>query len=251
MLSLLAILLLAPATAPAAPETTAPAADEIVVTARHDKCFTEYARHPVTDQQLVALSQSWAAGAPVRVIEPRGASIKCEFQIMQTLAKHGAHAAQFVSRGDDVAGVDPSTSQPAPASTTPPVAPSPVSVALDQPAPMPRAAPVRRSRARTATRAPSGIVTLVCTMRDPAKPYQLDVEVNEAKGTVTPSRPDTGGGSEMKAVFMPDAVRFGPFTLSRTTLRIRRTNGGYASQQGKEPPVVDGQCDVAEVDRVF
>jgi hypothetical protein len=248
MLSLLAILALAPA---AVPETTAPAADEIVVTARHDKCFTEYAKHPVTDQQLVALSQSWAAGAPVRVIEPRGASIKCEFQIMQTLAKHGAHAAQFVPRVYDVAGVDPSPPPPAP--TTPPAAPPPVSVALDQPAPMQRAAPVRRSRsnARTTVRAPSGIVTLVCTMQDPAKPYRLDVEVNEAKGTVTPSRPDTGGGSEMKAVFMPDAVRFGPFTLSRTTLRIQRVNGGYASQQVKEPPIVEGQCDVAEVDRVF
>jgi hypothetical protein len=243
MLSLLAILALAPA---AAPETTAPAADEIVVTARHDKCFTEYAKHPVTDEQLVALSKSWAAGTPVRVIEPRGASIKCEFQIMQTLAKHGAHAAQFVPRVYDVAGVDPSPPPPAP--TTPPAAPPPVSVALDQPAPVLRAAPVRRSRARTATRAPSGIVTLVCTMQDPAKPYKLDVEVNEEKGTVTPSRPDTGGGSEMKAVFMPDAVRFGPFTLSRTTLRIQRTNGG---QQAKEPSIVDGQCDVAEVDRVF
>ena len=243
MLSLLAILLLAPA---AVPGTTAPAADEIVVTARHDKCFTEYARHPVTDRQLVELSKSWAAGAPVRVIEPRGASIKCEFQIMQTLAKHGAHAAQFVSRADDVAGVDPS----APASP-PPVDPTPpVSVALDQPAPVRIAAPARRSRSsnRVAARAPSGIVTLVCTMQDPAKPYRLDVEVNEEKGTVTPSRPDTGGGSEMKAVFMPDAVRFGPFTLSRTTLRIRRVNGG---QQTKEPPIVDGQCDVAEVDRVF
>jgi hypothetical protein len=228
----------------------APAADEIVVTARHDKCFTEYAKHPVTDEQLVALSKSWAAGTPVRVIEPRGASIKCEFQIMQTLAKHGAHAAQFVPRADDLAGDDPSPPS-VPASTTPVAAPPPVSVTLDQPALVPHTVPVRRSRSRMAAHGPSGIVTLVCTMRDPAKPYQLDVEVNEEKGTVTPSRPDTGGGSEMKAVFMPDAVRFGPFTLSRTTLRIQRTNGSYVSQQAKETAIIDGQCNVAEVDRVF
>ncbi len=74
-------------------------------------------------------------------------------------------------------------------------------------------------------------------MSDPDHPYRLDIEVNEAKGTVTPSRPDTGAGSEMRAVFMPDTVRFGPFMIDRTTLRIHRSTG-TASHEA----VIDGQC---------
>ena len=55
----------------------------------------------------------------------------------------------------------------------------------------------------------------------------------------------------MKAVFMPDAVRFGPFTINRSTLRIQRQNGSNAAAAAKQPPTVDGQCALAELRRVF
>ncbi len=247
MLILLASLLQAVAPAPA---TVAPAADEIVVTAKRDKCFVAYANHQVTDSQLDALSRNWAAGTPVKVIEPRGASIRCEFHIMQYLNKHGVHMAQFVYRVEDQ---DDAPDAPATVQTTPP---PPVAASLSTPTPSP-APPVPppsrrvllRSRTAQASAGPGGIVTLICTMNDPGRPYTLDVEVNEAKGTVTPSRPDTGGGSEMKALFMPEAVRFGPFTLSRTTLRIERINGGTLAPG--EAAAVEGQCAMARPARMF
>jgi hypothetical protein len=242
-----------------------PPAPEIVVTARHDKCFVEYGQHPVSDDDLKTLSQSWALGTPVRVIEPRGANLKCEFEIMKSLAAHGQHTAQFVARSEDLSPEDTRAEEAEraaerqkqaaqDAAVTP--APLPVS-ALSAPVMTPVPVPGRRSGRRSASPAgrsiaqtQSGIVTLACTMADPEKPYQLDVIVNEEKGTVTPSRPDTGGGSEMKAVFMPDAVRFGPFTINRSTLRIWRQNGGNAAA-GKQPSLVQGQCALADLRRVF
>ncbi|HEY0315918.1 MAG TPA: hypothetical protein VGC28_06600 [Sphingomonas sp.] len=253
MLSLLVALQAAPSSAPAGPP-----AQEIVVTAKHDKCFVELGKHPVTDKELETLSQSWALGTPVRVIEPRGASLKCEFQIMKSLAAHGQHTAQFVARSEDLSPEEEKVeqaeraaderkqeAQTAAATVATPSLPAPVLLA-----PQPAASPVspRMRGRRSVAEAPSGIVTLACTMADPVQPYQLDVIVNEEKGTVTPSRPDTGGGSEMKAVFMPDAVRFGPFTISRTTLHIWRQNGGNSATP---PGIVEGQCALTELRRVF
>lgn len=255
MLSLLAALLAATPPAP-------PPAPEIVVTARHDKCFVEYGQHPVSDADLRQLSQSWALGSPVRVIEPRGANLKCEFEIMKSLAAHGQHAAQFVARSEDLSPEDTRAEEAeraaerqkevATAATPIPFSPS---MLAGQSAPT---ATVRRGTGRRAAphgrsiaQAPAGIVTLACTMADPEKPYQLDVVVNEEKGTATPSRPDTGGGSEMKALFMPDAVRFGPFTINRSTLQIWRQNGGSGASGSKQPAVVQGQCALAELRRVF
>jgi len=258
MLTLLLALQAAPAAAPAAPE--------IVVTAKHDKCFVEMGRHPVSDRQLEALGQSWALGTPVRVIEPRGASLKCEFQIMKALAAHGNHVAEFVARSEDLSPEEEKAQQAADeaarqkqaaqtaaaaAAPSPPPAAPIAQTAIAAPA----AAPPRRGRhgtpARSVADGQTGIVTLTCTMADPVRPYQLDVIVNEEKGTVTPSRPDTGGGSEMKAVFMPDAVRFGPFTINRSTLRIQRQNGSNAAAAAQQPATVDGQCALAELRRVF
>lgn len=261
MLSLMAALLAATAPAPPSPP-------EIVVTAKHDKCFVEYGQHPVSDADLRQLSQSWALGAPVRVIEPRGANLKCEFEIMKSLAAHGQHVAQFVARSEDLSPEDTKAeeneraaeqqkqaAQQAAAAATPMPLP-PAMLAEQSAAPLP---PVRRGKGRRAAAPPgrsiaqasSGIVTLACTMADPDKPYQLDVIVNEEKGTATPSRPDTGGGSEMKALFMPDAVRFGPFTINRSTLQIWRQNGGNASAATKQPAIVQGQCALADLRRIF
>jgi hypothetical protein len=262
MLSLLFALLAAPTPAPAEP-----APPEIVVTAKHDKCFVEMGQHPVSDQQLETLSQNWALGTPVRVIEPRGASLKCEFQIMKSLAAHGNHVAQFVARSEDLSPADEKAAkaeeeteqkkQAQAAATTPTVPPPPPAAPIEPTATaVPASAPFRKGRramppARSVAQVPAGIVTLTCTMADPVRPYQLDLIVNEDKGTVTPSRPDTGGGSEMKAVFMPDAVRFGPFTINRSTLRIQRQNAGNAAAATKEPGIVEGQCALAELRRVF
>ncbi len=240
--------------APPAPDTQAPASDEIVVTAKHDKCFMEYAKHQVSPQELAALSSSWALGAPVRVIEPRGASIKCEFQIMTLLSKHGQHLAQFVPRVEDRTD-DPDDAAPAPAGppsarpvaapSTPP-APSRLAETSGLAAPVVRQRTIRSSARMSNDGARSGIVTLTCLMADPEKPYPLDVEVNEAKGTVTPSRPDTGGGSEMKATFMPDSVRFGPFQIDRTTLRIQRMNAPPTDTKSGGPTIVQGQCSLVQ-----
>jgi len=258
MLSLYLALQAAPAPAPATP-----AAPEIVVTAKHDKCFVEMGQHPVSDRQLETLSQSWELGTPVRVIEPRGANLKCEFQIMKSLAAHGQHVAQFVARAEDLSPEDEKAEkaeheadaqkQAAQEAAAAVPAPLPVSaLAVPAVAPPPRAG--RRSKSptgRSIAQAQSGIVTLTCTMADPVRPYQLDVIVNEEKGTVTPSRPDTGGGSEMKAVFMPDAVRFGPFTINRSSLHIWRQNSNNAATIAKEPGIVEGQCALADLRRVF
>ena len=92
----------------------------------------------------------------------------------------------------------------------------------------------------------SGIVTLTCLMQDPLKPYPLDVEINESRSTATPSRPDTGAGSEMKAMFMPNFVRFGPFTIDRTTLRIERIEGPSTQTATQDTLVVQGQCSIAQ-----
>lgn len=255
MLTLLLALQAAPAAAPAAPE--------IVVTAKHDKCFVEMGQHPVSDRQLEALGQSWALGTPVRVIEPRGASLKCEFQIMKALAAHGNHVAEFVARSEDLSPEDEKAEQAQrkadaqkqatqdAAAAAP--APLPVSaLAVPAVAPPPRAGRRSASSAgRSIAQAQSGVVTLTCTMADPVRPYQLDVIVNEEKGTVTPSRPDTGGGSEMKAVFMPDAVRFGPFTINRSSLHIWRQNSSAMAVAAKQPGIVEGQCALADLRRVF
>lgn len=258
MLTLLLALQAAPGSAPATPP-----APEIVVTAKHDKCFIEMGQHPVSDQQLEALGQSWALGTPVRVIEPRGASLKCEFQIMKTLAAHGNHVAQFVARSEDLSPEAEKTEQAERKADAQKQAAQDAAAAAPPPLPMsalavPVVAPPMRAGRRSASpggrsiaQAQSGIVTLTCTMADPVRPYQLDVIVNEEKGTVTPSRPDTGGGSEMKAVFMPDAVRFGPFTINRSSLHIWRQNSSAMAMAAKQPGIVEGQCALAELRRVF
>ena len=259
MLSLL--LVLQAAAAPASPP-----APEIVVTARHDKCFVEMGQHPVSDSQLQALGQSWALGAPVRVIEPRGANLKCEFEIMKTLSAHGQHVAEFVSRSEDLSPEDEkveraerdAAAQKQAAKDAAAAAPAPLPMtAFAPPTVTPPTVSARRGRrsaapaGRSIAQAQTGVVTLTCTMADPTQPYQLDLIVNEEKGTVTPSRPDTGGGSEMKAVFMPDAVRFGPFTINRSSLHIWRQNSSATAVAAKQPPLVEGQCALADLRRVF
>ncbi|WP_454885559.1 hypothetical protein [Sphingomonas oryzagri] len=255
MLSLIAALLAA--TAPAL--SSAP---EIVVTAKHDKCFVEYGQHPVSDADLRQLSQSWALGTPVRVIEPRGANLKCEFEIMKSLAAHGQHVAQFVAPSEDLSPEDTRAEEDErvaerrkqAAAATPPMPLMPAGQPAAAPSPSGRSGKRHRaapSASRSIAQAPSGIVTLACTMADPEKPYQLDVIVNEERGTATPSRPDTGGGSEMKALFMPDAVRFGPFTINRSTLQIWRQNAGNTAAAASQPAIVRGQCALADLRRVF
>ena len=262
MLSLLLALQAAPASVPAAPP-----APEIVVTARHDKCFVQYGEHPVSDDNLKTLSESWALGTPVRVIEPRGANLKCEFEIMKALAAHGQHVAQFVARSEDLSSEDEKVAQAerdadarkraAQEAAAAAPAPLPPSALALQSVAAPTVSAGRRGRrssappGRSIAQAQTGIVTLTCTMADPTRPYQLDVIVNEEKGTVTPSRPDTGGGSEMKAVFMPDAVRFGPFTINRSSLHIWRQNSSATAMAAKQPGLVEGQCALADLRRVF
>ncbi|MBA2934907.1 hypothetical protein HZF05_12435 [Sphingomonas sp. CGMCC 1.13654] len=236
------------------------------MTARHDKCFVQYGQHPVSDDNLKTLSQSWALGAPVRVIEPRGANLKCEFEIMKTLSAHGQHVAEFVARSEDLSPEDEKAdqaerdaeAQKQAAKDAAAAAPAPLpQSALVVPGVTPPEAPAPRGRrlaaasGRSIAQAQNGVVTLTCTMADPTRPYQLDVIVNEEKGTVTPSRPDTGGGSEMKAVFMPDAVRFGPFTINRSSLHIWRQNASAMAIAAKQPPIVEGQCALADLRRVF
>lgn len=60
-----------------------------------------------------------------------------------------------------------------------------------------------------------------------------------------PSRLDTGGGSQMKATFMPDSVRFGPFLIDRATLHIQRTDGA-SGKTTQTAAVVQSQCNVVQ-----
>jgi len=103
-----------PSPATAASQAAVP--NEIVVTAKRDKCFMEYAKHQISPQEFKALAATWALGSPVRVIEPRGASIKCKFHIMTLLNKHGQHLAQFVPQVEDTsnASIDSSPNDNAP-----------------------------------------------------------------------------------------------------------------------------------------
>lgn len=84
-----------------APTPAAPTSDEIMVTARKGKCELQMARHVLTSREIEDLAKTWGPGRSVRIIEPKGASQKCDIKIMSELAQRGVHDAVFVDREDD------------------------------------------------------------------------------------------------------------------------------------------------------
>ena len=73
-----------------------PAPDEIVVQAVRGKCRVTFADRTLTDREFDAHAAEWAAGKPVRVIEPRGANRKCLTKIAFRLADRGVKLIYFV-----------------------------------------------------------------------------------------------------------------------------------------------------------
>jgi hypothetical protein len=74
---------------------SAPATEEIVVTARKKRCEMSIADHVISDAQFRARAAEWAKGIPVRVRAPTAADYKCLAKITFRLADHGVKVVNF------------------------------------------------------------------------------------------------------------------------------------------------------------
>ena len=97
----------------------------------------------------------------------------------------------------------------------------------------------------------SGPVNLKCVLDDQGKQVPLEISLNEAIGTVTYGRPDTGSSRTAPGDFLPERVMFGPFTLSRTSMQISRYNYDSSMRMLGLPRETVGKCEILEVKRVF
>ena len=94
-------LLIALAAAPPPPSASAaPAADEIVVEAKRGACRIRLANETLSMHDLDVHAREWAAGRPLRVVEPRGARLPCLSKIAFRLADHGVKLIEFVDAPD-------------------------------------------------------------------------------------------------------------------------------------------------------
>lgn len=92
--------------------------------------------------------------------------------------------------------------------------------------------------------------SLQCTIDELGKARRLDLDVNEARGSVGLLWTDTGSASEARATFTPGAVSFGPFTVDRRTLALQRVNDEVLRRAGAASVSV-GQCKVVTPERAF
>ena len=73
-----------------------PAADDIVVVARKQKCTVKFADRDMSDADFKRRSAEWAAGKAVRVIARESTDIKCLAKIAFKLADRGVTRIEFV-----------------------------------------------------------------------------------------------------------------------------------------------------------
>jgi hypothetical protein len=81
------------ATAPAAPDSA-----EIVVVAQvRNQCAVRFADHTLSESELAVRAKQWAAaGTPLRIVRPRGATYGCIARIARHLSEYGVHLIQVV-----------------------------------------------------------------------------------------------------------------------------------------------------------
>lgn len=72
--------------------------DEVVVTAGKRRCDLSIADRLISDREFRDRAREWAAGRPVRIVVPDGASYRCQARIVFRLGKYGVHRAVFVTR---------------------------------------------------------------------------------------------------------------------------------------------------------
>src|SRR5438270_12769781 len=95
-------------------------------------------------------------------------------------------------------------------------------------------------------------VMLNCELTQEGGPLTVNVQLNEAAGTVSYSLPATGVSVEKSAIFAPDHVSFGGFWVSRTDLTFKRINDGeYDQSIFHMPPVNYGNCALDTRKRAF
>lgn len=75
---------------------SAPASDEITVTARRKRCNLSIAGRIVNDPEFRARAGQWRSGHPIRIRMASNARIQCLAKIMFRLADHGVTRAEFI-----------------------------------------------------------------------------------------------------------------------------------------------------------
>jgi hypothetical protein len=88
-----------PAREPAAAAAPAPGdtAELVVVAQVRNTCAVRFADHTLTESELAERAKAWAAaGTPLRIVRPRGATYGCLAKIAQHLGEYGVHLLQVV-----------------------------------------------------------------------------------------------------------------------------------------------------------
>ncbi|MBP6362343.1 MAG: hypothetical protein KA233_00860 [Novosphingobium sp.] len=94
-------------------------------------------------------------------------------------------------------------------------------------------------------------VFLKCEMPNgPGKTLQMSVQLNEQGSTASYAFAN-GDTFRTAAIFTPNEVTFGTFSIDRSNLVIRRRNDGRLAQLSGLPPVSQGQCQVDRKERAF
>lgn len=94
-------------------------------------------------------------------------------------------------------------------------------------------------------------VMLNCELTQHDGPLKIDVQLNEDAGTVSWSFPATGVSVTRAAIFTPDRVSFGSFSISRTDLTLQRVNDTVDQEYDHEAPVSYGKCSLDSRKRAF
>lgn len=95
-------------------------------------------------------------------------------------------------------------------------------------------------------------VYLNCTLLNTDKTIlKVDVQLNEAAGTVSYAFPDLGRAYTVRAIFTPGEVSFNDFYVSRTDLSFKRANTGDMALIAHDPPYSYGKCKLNKAPRAF
>ena len=94
-------------------------------------------------------------------------------------------------------------------------------------------------------------VFLQCEMPNgPGKTLQVSVQLNEPGSTASYAFAN-GDTFRTAAIFTPNEVAFGAFSIDRSNLVISRRNDGRLAQLSGLPPISQGQCQVDRRERAF
>jgi hypothetical protein len=86
-----------PSTVAAKPDAAASEAEIVVVARRRHVCEVRFADRTLNESELAARSKQWAAaGTPLRIVRPPGATYGCLVKITRHLGEYGVHLFQVV-----------------------------------------------------------------------------------------------------------------------------------------------------------